>query len=288
MSDDYILFIVWLSLAGLLACCLALVIHRVLKIRKIVISLAICCLLLIVCMALLAYGPDALGLEREESYVIDQVFVDEKASVSFKRGFDIATMCEVVTYESTFRGGILRNYLYIDLDPYFPEIKDIYSNTHVVVWSYELKPERFNRAGNVARIKGREIHPGILFYCYIPKSLTNNVSRLYASLTRASLTEADKKEMEDMFIRFLDNEDADIVGMAIRNLARSKSDKPFEKIKEFVHHPNKRVRETVVTYFGVFNSTKSIAVLREMEANDSDEEVRELAGIHLERLGALP
>lgn len=96
------------------------------------------------------------------------------------------------------------------------------------------------------------------------------------------LIKADRKRADALFIRFLDNEDDEIVRLAIWDLAIAESDKSFERIIRFAHHPNERIRLAVAYYLGNFSNAESISVLSEMEANDPDKSVRSEAGYHLQ------
>jgi HEAT repeat protein len=102
------------------------------------------------------------------------------------------------------------------------------------------------------------------------------------------LISADKDRAEPLFVSFLDNKDDEIVASAIFDLGVARSDKPFNKIVEFAHHPNKEIRWAVAHYLGHFHNAESKSLLIQMMANDPDETVRNTAAYGLGRLGVPP
>jgi HEAT repeat protein len=67
------------------------------------------------------------------------------------------------------------------------------------------------------------------------------------------LIKADRKMAENLFISFLDNEDDEIVRLAIFDLAIAESDQAFERVTELACHPSARIRWAVARYLGNFS-----------------------------------
>jgi HEAT repeat protein len=87
-----------------------------------------------------------------------------------------------------------------------------------------------------------------------------NAPRKSRNAAALALIEADKERAENLFLSFLENEDDEIVALAIWNLGAVRSDRPFDRISKLADHRNESIRSAVEYYLDYFNNAGDIPI----------------------------
>ncbi len=97
------------------------------------------------------------------------------------------------------------------------------------------------------------------------------------SAAASVLMTLDRRKAEDLFIKYLEYEDDNIVVEAIYDLWAINSVKPYDLIISKVSSPNYKMRIAVARYLEHIKTEESIAILNNLMLNDPNEEVRKTA-----------
>ncbi|GEM_PF-5068924 len=174
MNDNLSVFIMLIAITGLLSCVLALMINRYLK-TKIVMYMIIIFLSLFIAGAVIMINPG----ETYYNEIYNISLVSEKNNISGDFAFMTAKMSGIISYEGLFHGGILRQYSFTDIKPLFPELKESYSESQVIVWAYELQPKSIIKRGKNLYLTGDRGKPDTIYYSLISKRVLYNSTSLF-------------------------------------------------------------------------------------------------------------
>ncbi len=131
-------------------------------------------LFLFIAGAVIVMNPDET---HKKIYNISQIW--EKNNISGNFAFMTAKMSGIISYEGLFHGGILRQYSFTDIKLLFPELKENYSESEVIVWAYELRPRHIIKQGKILYLTGDRGKPDTIYYSLISKQILYSSSSLF-------------------------------------------------------------------------------------------------------------